>query len=331
MTVTTNTRPIATTQRTTMPQPPNVVIEPTVFPKHPKLARSGNVQPFPYQGSKRALASAIIPLMGESVRVVEPFAGSAAISIAARLTGISHSGIIADVNEPLMNLWQAIIDEPENLADDYEALWIEQHEDPRAFFNLVRDRFNDTHQPADLLYLLNRIVKGAVRYGRNGRMNQGADHRRLGAKPATVRARIMGASQLMQGTEVIAAPYEQVLSKVDPATDVVYMDPPYQGTSTSPDHRYIANLQREPFENELRKLVENDVRFIVSYDIITDDAKYGDPLDESLGLKHLHVAAGTSAQATLLGRKQPSIESLYLSPALAENLDTDRLTVDTLF
>ena len=95
-----------------MTPPPNVVIEPTVFPKHPKLARSGDVQPFPYQGSKRALASAIIPLMGESVRVVEPFAGSAAISIAARLAGVSHSGVIADVNEPLMDLWQAIIDEP---------------------------------------------------------------------------------------------------------------------------------------------------------------------------------------------------------------------------
>lgn len=310
---------------------PNVAIEPTVFPKHPRLARSGDVQPFPYQGSKRALASAIVPLMGKSIRVVEPFAGSAALSIATRLAGISESGVIADVNEPLMDLWRAIIDRPDELAGEYEALWLEQRDDPRAYFNMVRDRFNDTHQPADMLYLLNRIVKGAVRYGRDGRMNQGADHRRLGAKPSTVRARVIGASHLMQNTEVIAADYEQVLAKVDPDTDVVYMDPPYQGTSTSPDHRYIANLQRAAFEEELSKLVANGVRFIVSYDVVTDDAKYGEPLDESLGLKHLHVAAGASAQATLLGRKQLSIESLYLSPALADGIDTAELAATVLF
>lgn len=320
MTIAPDTRPLT-----------NVTIEPTIFPKHPLLARSGDVQPFPYQGSKRGLASAIIPLLGKSARVVEPFAGSAAVSLATRLARTSDVGVIADVNAPLMDLWRTIIDDPNRLADDYEALWNEQKTDPKTFFRAVRDRFNETHQPADFLYLLNRIVKGAVRYGRDGRMNQGADNRRLGAKPDTVRSRITGASRLMQGTDVVTAPYEAVLATVDPQTDVVYMDPPYQGTSTSPDTRYIANLGRTEFESELGELVERGVRFIVSYDVVTDDAKYGQPLSEELGLTHLHVAAGASAQATLLGRKQLSVESLYLSPALADGLDLDPVTANTLF
>lgn len=271
------------------------------------------------------MASAIVPLLGDAERVVEPFAGSAAISIATRLAGTASGGLIADINAPLMALWGRIIDDPSGLADEYEVLWTEQQEDPRAYFHAVRDRFNESHEPADLLYLLNRIVKGAVRYGRDGRMNQGADHRRLGARPAVVRKRLVGASRLMAGTEVVAAPYEEVLQQVNADTDVVYMDPPYQGTSTSPDHRYIANLKRLDFEAELQQLVDRGVRFLVSYDVITTDKKYGEALSPSLGLVHLHVAAGVSSQATLLGRSQRSVESLYLSPRLAAEIDwTDK-------
>ena len=294
-----------------------VTIQPTAFDVLPSLAAAKDVQPFPYQGSKRLLASAIIPLMGSFDRLVEPFAGSAAVSIAARLAGVCDRGLIADVNAPLMDLWRDIIERPDALADEYEALWTEQQDDPRAFFNMVRDRFNQTHQPADMLYLLNRIVKGAVRYGRDGKMNQSPDHRRLGARPATVRARLTGASALMQNTEVLATTYEDVLDLVDAKTDVVYMDPPYQGTSNSNDHRYIASLQRADFETQLQKLVDRDVRFIISYDVVTEDDKYGEPLSPELDLTHLHVAAGSSAQATLLGRTQQAVESLYLSPALA--------------
>lgn len=310
---------------------PNLISDAIVFPKDPRLSGAASVQPFPYQGSKRGLTSAILPLLGDCDRLIEPFAGSAAVSLASRLVGQSATGVIADVNEPLMKLWGAIVETPEALSDGYQRLWEAQREDPREFFRQVRDRFNTTHEPVDFLYLLNRIVKGALRYGRDGQMNQGADNRRLGAKPETVRRRIIGASQLMRGTEIVTAPYEEVLSRVQPDTDVVYMDPPYQGTSTSADHRYIANLQREDFEQELGKLVARNVKFLVSYDVVTEDALYGQPLSEELGLVHIHVTAGASAQATLLGRRLTSVESLYLSPALVESVDLSVLRPQTLF
>ena len=135
----------------------------------------------------------------------------------------------------------------------------------------------------------------------------------------------------MKGTEVKAAPYETILEQVDPDADVVYMDPPYQGTSTSPDRRYIASLQRLDFEAELRRLVQRDVRFLVSYDAVTTDKKYGEALSADLGLTHLHVAAGPSSQATLLGRSQRSIESLYLSPRLSREIDFAPRVAGTLF
>lgn len=301
----------------------NVVLQPALLPMRTDASMDTKTQPFPYQGSKRSLAPTIIPLLGTCGRVVEPFAGSAAVSIAARATGIAGPGVIADINAPLMDLWRAILSAPDELADAYNELWVAQQVDPKAFFNMVRDRFNETPTPADFLYLLNRIVKGALRYGRDGRMNQGPDNRRLGAKPLNVRTRLLRVSQLMAGTEVITGTYEEVLASVNPDVDVVYMDPPYQGTTVSRDRRYIAGLSRTGFEEQLASLIDRGVRFVVSYDAVTTDDKYGEPLDPALGLTHVHVTSGTSAQGTLVGNAHMSVESLYLSPTLAQNLPSE--------
>lgn len=301
----------------------NIALTPAILPIRTDASMDSKSQPFPYQGSKRSLAPTIIPLMGVPGRVVEPFAGSAAVSIAARASRSTEPGIIADINAPLMALWREILNAPKALADAYTELWMAQQDDPKTYFNMVRDRFNESPEPADFLYLLNRIVKGALRYGRDGHMNQGPDNRRLGAKPPVVRERLQRVSQLMAGTEVLTAPYEEVLAAVNPETDVVYMDPPYQGTTVSRDRRYISGLDKAEFEAQLASLLDRGVRFIVSYDAVTTDSKYGEPLDSALGLTHVHVTSGTSAQGTLVGNKHMSVESLYLSPNLAGNLPTD--------
>lgn len=308
--------------------PSNVELSPALLPIRTDASMDSKTQPFPYQGSKRSLAPTIVPLLGKCGRVVEPFAGSAALSIAARAASIAGPGIIADINAPLMALWREILEAPEALSEAYTELWVAQQEDPKTFFNMVRNRFNDSPEPADFLYLLNRIVKGALRYGRDGRMNQAPDNRRLGAKPAVVRTRLQRVAQLMAGTEVVTAPYEEVLAAVNPETDVVYMDPPYQGTTVSRDRRYISGLNRTDFEVQLAALLDRGVRFVVSYDAVTTDSKYGEPLDSALGLTHIHVTSGTSAQGTLVGNKHMSVESLYLSPSLAANLPTDWSTPD---
>ena len=63
--------------------------------------------------------------------------------------------------------------------------------------------------------------------------------------------------------------------------------------------------------------------YIISYDGKTGDKSHGKSLPNSLSLKHLHVKAGRSSQATLLGSNDETIESLYLSLALVERLDNE--------
>ena len=46
--------------------------------------------PIPYQGSKRRLAAAILAHAPSCARLIEPFAGSAAISLAAAARGLAR-------------------------------------------------------------------------------------------------------------------------------------------------------------------------------------------------------------------------------------------------
>ena len=276
--------------------------------------------PFPYQGSKRALAHAIIRLLPQdTTELVEPFAGSAAISIAARHSGAALSASISDVNEPLMALWCRILDDPDGLADDYERIWQEQLADPRRYYDHARREFNANGSPQLLLYLLNRCVKASVRYSRTGGFNQSADHRRLGAKPATVRRRLTATAAAMKGATANAQDFADALLGTPPG-GVCYLDPPYQGVTDVADHRYLRGLPRADFEPVLAEAVRREVSFVVSYDVVTDDKRYGEQLSSKLGLTHLHLHAGRSSQGTLSGSSIDTVESLYLSPALVGRL-----------
>ncbi len=277
--------------------------------------------PIPYQGSKRNLADAILRYFPDKVETLhEPFAGSAAISLAAAAHKRAKRFCINDLNKPLVDLWRAIINAPDKLSREYEGLWHEQLEDPRAFYREIRDKFNQTGRPDYFLYLLARCVKASVRYNANGEFNQSPDNRRRGATPATMRDQLLGASYLLKDkTSFSSKNYRDVVLDAAKA-DLVYMDPPYQGVCGNRDTRYLASVQFCEFVEVLKQLNERHIRYIVSYDGRTGRKIHGVRLPDHLHLTHMELAAGRSSQATLLGRKDATVEALYLSPALADEL-----------
>jgi len=277
--------------------------------------------PIPYQGSKRNLAPDIIRYFPEQIDVLyEPFAGSAAMSIAAAREGLAKSFYINDLNKPLVDLWDEIINRPDQLSEKYERLWYDQLSDPKAFYVKVRDEFNRTGAPQLFLYLLARCVKASVRYNARGEFNQSPDNRRKGMKPQTMKMQIMGASYFLKGkTTVTSVNYRDVL-KLAGSEDLVYMDPPYQGVCGNRDTRYLESVQFCEFVEALEELNSRHIRYIVSYDGRTGDKSYGKALPDELNLTLIELDAGRSSQATLLGKKVVTIESLYLSPALADEL-----------
>ncbi len=131
-----------------------------------------------------------------------------------------------------------------------------------------------------------------------------------------MKTRLLTTSELLAGkTKLTSLDYRAVLSKCR-ETDLVYMDPPYQGVCGNRDCRYQPTITHEQFCAELQTLNDRNIRYIISYDGRTGNKAYGEPMPDSLNLHHLELPAGRSTQATLLGRDCETFESLYLSPNL---------------
>ena len=98
------------------------------------------------------------------------------------------------------------------------------------------------------------------------------------------------------------------------------MDPPYQGVCGERDPRYLKAVLFTEFVEILEALNARDISYLVSYDGRTGEKVHGRRLPNHLHLDLVELQAGRSTQATLLGRAEITIESLYLSPALADRL-----------
>ena len=277
--------------------------------------------PIPYQGSKRSIAKLILSFFpSEFHTLVEPFAGSAAISLAAASYSKASRFHLNDINEPLMNLWREIVYNSEAISSAYEKLWNEQKGRERKFYDFVRDQFNETKRPDCLLYLLARCVKASVRYNSNGEFNQSPDNRRKGRHPERMRNDIFAASSLLRGKAMITSnDYREVLKSIS-RNHLVYMDPPYQGVCNNRDPRYYSGINFEEFLLQLEVLLERGILFLLSYDGRKGQKIYGVELPSRMGLHKIEIEAGRSSQSTLLGGEDITYESIYLSSALLSRL-----------
>ncbi|SDX92942.1 DNA adenine methylase [Allochromatium warmingii] len=135
-----------------------------------------------------------------------------------------------------------------------------------------------------------------------------------------MRQNIFGVSALLsKKTKLTALDFREAIKSAK-ESDLIYMDPPYQGTSFTRDHRYFNGLSYDDFVEALSIMNEKNLSYIISYDGVTGEKIHGKLLPNFLKLKHLHIHAGRSSQATLLGNIQETTESLYLSSSLVQRL-----------
>lgn len=281
--------------------------------------RFGVPHPIPYQGSKRLLAPAILSFIPKDrfSRLIEPFAGSAAISLAAAQKKLFEEYVISDFLKPLTDIWQEILKHPKQLSETYRALWLSQSKSNAVSrFNEIRAQFNEDQDPAKLLFLLARCVKNAVRFSSAGQFNQSPDRRRQGMHPDTMHEEIHAAHLLLQNKcQVLCGDFREVL-RMAQCRDLVYMDPPYQGTSEGRDRRYIKGVQRAEMIQLLEDLNSRGIEYILSYDGHSGSKSYGEALPAHLNAHRVLLEVGRSSQATLNGRDDVTVESVYLSSGL---------------
>ena len=165
-----------------------------------------------------------------------------------------------------------------------------------------------------------------MRYNAKGGFNQSPDNRRLGRNPQMMRDDILRVSHLLKGkTEIFSMDYFKILDKAT-SDDLIYMDPPYQGTGASGGFNYSGNIEFENFVVSLFELNHKNIPFILSYDGRTGDKTFGIPLPENLGLTKIEINAGRSTQATLHNRKETTFEAVYLSPSLVSKINPDKIS-----
>jgi DNA adenine methylase len=271
-----------------------------------------------YQGSKRILAPQILSFMPRKfARLVEPFSGMAAVSIAVAAEGRTGKYVLNDLNAPLAELLRTAVETPDALIKKYGDLWKQQFdctEGHVAHFYRVRDQFNSGEQTAEnMLYLLARCVKGSVRYGQDGNFNQSPDKRRHGTNPKNIAANVYAVSALLKGRATFcAADYREVLKTVR-YDDLVYLDPPYQGVTDARDRRYFAGVAFDEFAEAVETLNRKGADYLISYDGECGGKAYGEDLPKELGCTKILLNAGLSTQATLLGKRSTTYEALYVS------------------
>ena len=271
-----------------------------------------------YQGSKRNLAPQILRYIPQKFnRLIEPFAGMVAITIAVSSQNRADRYLLNDLNKPLVNILEESITNPQRLIDNYTKVWCEQltfEGGSVEHFYKVREDFNKGNQcAANMLYLLARCVKGSVRYSSSGMFNQSPDKRRMGTNPKNLARNVYMISSLLKGkTEFMSNDYREV-TKNAKSGDIVYMDPPYQGVCTSRDCRYFSGIDFNEFVDCVEDLNRRGIDFIISYDGTCGDKQYGQDLPAELGLKKVMLNAGLSSQSLLLGKKETTREALYLS------------------
>ena len=276
-----------------------------------------------YQGSKRILAPQILRYLPLHVnRLIEPFAGMAAITIAAAQQKRASCYVVNDINQPLIAILAEAIQTPEQLISNYKSLWNGQFDYPGGnveHYYHVRDLFNNGEQTAEnMLYLLARCVKGSVRYGRNGKFNQSPDKRRNGTRPETLADNVRRIAAMLNGkVEFHTQDYREILGMAQKG-DLVYMDPPYQGVSNARDCRYVSGISFSDFVQAVDGLNRKGVDFVISYDGKCGDKTYGEELPDSLECQKIYLNAGLSSQSTLLGKKETTYEALYLSKNLRQ-------------
>jgi DNA adenine methylase len=272
-----------------------------------------------WTGSKRSLASQIRPLMPPYRRYFEPFVGGGALLFLAAVPG----SIASDIYRPLIELWRLIQCSPDEVVASYRAESDALNEElngleignlpPRArlpaHFYKVRDRFNRTGSPLDLLFITRTCVNGIVRFNDKGEFNNSFHLSRRGMEPARFERTVRSWQVALRGVEFACQDYAETLGSAEPG-DFVYFDPPYAGNK----QRYISGLDLSRFFSELEKLNSRGVRWALSFDGRRGERDLIHDVAKSLYKRHLLLASGNSAvRKVLSGPVEAVQESLYLN------------------
>ena len=222
-----------------------------------------------WAGNKTAIMSELKKHLPDGPRLVEPFAGSCAVMMA---TDYPYY-LVADINPDLINLYQVIKEDVNSFIHLVERIFSkftteEDYYKCRQFFNTVP--LEPIEKAAYFLFLNRHCYRGLCRYDQRGLFNVPYGNYK---KPYLPVDEIRAFAEKAVRATFICASYDETLAMLQ-AGDVVYCDPPYDGTFSgyhtagfSDDDQYdlASILVRRSSEGHPIIVSNSDTRLIRSF------------------------------------------------------------------
>lgn len=222
-----------------------------------------------WAGNKTAIMSELKKHLPDGPRLVEPFAGSCAVMMA---TDYPYY-LVADINPDLINLYQVIKEDVNSFIHLVERIFSrftteEDYYKCRQFFNTVP--LEPIEKAAYFLFLNRHCYRGLCRYNQRGLFNVPYGNYK---KPYLPVDEIRAFAEKAVRATFICASYDETLAMLQ-AGDVVYCDPPYDGTFSgyhtagfSDDDQYdlASILVRRSSEGHPIIVSNSDTRLIRSF------------------------------------------------------------------
>lgn len=220
----------------------------------------------------------------------EPFLGSGAVMA----TVTPQKGIGSDVFKPLIEIWQKLKDNPEELID-----WYAQrrnrilNEDPVEVYEDVKASFNNSHNGADFLYLTRTCYGGIIRFRKSDGYMSTPCGVHTPIPVSTFEKRVSEWKIRMKNVDFIHSDYKEIF-KMAKKGDLIYCDPPY---SHSQSILYGAqDFKLEELFEEIAKAKSKGVRVALSIDGSKKSGNYlcDLPIPEGVFEEEMFISLGRS-------------------------------------
>jgi DNA adenine methylase len=251
-------------------------------------------------GGKRQLMFELKKNMPEYYnRYFEPFIGGGALFFYLQ----PDNAYISDMNEELINLYQVVRDNVDELVAD-----LQKHDISKEYFMEIRnidrteeyENWSDVQKASRFIYLNRTCFNGMYRVNSKGEFNVPFGHYK---NPRILdENNLINCSNLLQRTEIKHADFSEILKKVKKG-DFVYFDPPYVPLSeTSSFTSYTKDGFDIDMQFKLRDVCDELDSMGVKFLLSNSDTKLVNELYENYNIKKVFASRQINANADGRGK-----------------------------
>ncbi len=202
--------------------------------------------PFPYFGGKQRIADQLVQMFPEHDGYIEPYAGGLSVLLAKP---VSSTEIINDLNSYLVTFWRVLRDNPNDLKQMCD---LTPH--ARAEFDMSSSRAGlDDLEVARRVWVLMTQGRSAIWKNAGWRHYKGAPTGSgFAAYMNAYRDRLHPVAERIRDTQIECRPATEIIRTYGAhPQNLLYVDPPYMGSSRSNADRYLVEMRDEKQHQEM--------------------------------------------------------------------------------